>query len=254
MKRYRSTAVVLRTSDFGESDRLVTFFTRDHGKLRAVAKGARRSRKRGFGVLQTFAHLRIEVAEGGRSPIPRIESADLLHSFDRFSADPLALGYGGYLVELVDGFVQELHPNPAVFDLLLAFLDRLDRGMDAERVLRVFELLAADGFGLRPQLAACLACGAVPNEGARGAFSPGQGGYVCGDCAPRVADVLPMSAPTRAAMTRLLSVPRREIDDVAVTTRSLAEMRAFLPRFLQVHLGHAPKSIGYLRGFRTRAR
>ena len=255
MKHYRSTAVVLRTSDFGESDRLVVFFTRDFGKLRAVAKGAKRSRKRGLGALQIFSHLRVEVVEGGRSPIPRIETADLLHPFYGMAADPVALGYGGYLVELVNGFSQELEPHPPVFDLLVAFLDRLDRGLGGERLLRIFELLAADGFGFRPNLDACLSCGLIadgaPSGAAAGAFSAAQGGYICPACVPRVPDALPLAAETRGALLRVLQAPRKELDGVEIPRHALDEMRAFLPRFLQAQLGYAPKSIGYLRSLRS---
>ena len=247
MKRYLSPAVVLRATDFRESDRLVVLFTRKYGKIRAVAKGAKRSRKRGLGTLQIFTHARIEVVEGGkRSPIPRLESADLLHAFYGIARDPVALGYGCYFLELVDGFAQELEPHEAVFDLLVAFLARLDRDKVDERLLRIFELLAADGFGLRPNLESCRICGRHDDGDRPGAFSPDRGGWLCHDCSSGRPDCLPLSSQTRRTMQTILAVDRSRIDTVPTAPAVLEEMKRFLPRFVHGELGRQPKSVRYL--------
>ena len=247
MKHYRSTAVVLRAMDFRESDRMVTLMTRDFGKIRAVAKGAKRSRKRGFGTLQIFAHLRVDVVEGSKSPIPRIDSMALLHPFYGLAEDPALLGYGAYLLEIVDGYCRQFEPFPRVFDLLVAFLARLDRGDPAERVLRIFELLAADGFGFRPNLDTCVVSG-EPIPAARPCgFSVALGGAVHPDRMAGRSDCAPMSIATRAAMRRLLDAPRTELDQVPIDRRSLLEMRAFLPPFVEAQLGTALKSKSYLK-------
>lgn len=243
MKRYRSPAVVLRAGNFGESDRMVTFFTRDHGKIRAVAKGARRSKKRGFGLLQPFVHIEVDIVEAKKGSIPRLDAISLIDPFPSIATDPLALGYAGYFVELVNGFTQELEPHANAFDLLVDSLNRVDAGGFGEGDLRAFELLAARAFGLRPNLHRCQACGKNVPDTKSAAFSTLLGGVVCRGCAPGRHDTAPMSAKTRAAIRAIYGPDGR---DTALARPALAEMRRFVPGFLHAQLGRVPRSVGYL--------
>lgn len=225
---------------------MITFFTKDYGKIRAVAQGARRSRKRGFGILQSFAQVQVQIVKTKRSPIPRIETADLLHAFYGLAADPVALGYGGYLLEVVDGFSQEYQAHRKVYDLLAASLDRLNRGQKGERLLRLFELLVADGFGLRPNLESCTGCG-KPIGDSDALFSPILGGAVCQACRANHPHLTPLSAGTRQVLSRAVTTAQSRLDDLPISAKNLSEMRRFMPQFIEIQLGRQPKSVRYLR-------
>lgn len=171
---YRVEAVVLRRHDLGEADRLVTLFTREKGKLRAVAKGARKPSSRKAGHIELFTHSRLLLAKGRNLDI--ITQAETIEPFIRLRDDLLRTSYAYYVGELVDRFSEEGDENPLVFRLLVESLQGLTGDTDAELLTRAFELGILALSGYRPELDRCLQCG---DPMAQGTFSSGRGGMLC---------------------------------------------------------------------------
>ena len=129
MASYKTRAVSLKTAPFAEADKLVTLFTREHGKIRAIAKGARRVPSRFGGRVETFTYADYFIA-GGRS-LDIISQCEVIETFQRVREDPKALPAGLYILKLVNAGTVEGQPNPELFDLLLEYLYRLKSPEDA---------------------------------------------------------------------------------------------------------------------------
>ncbi len=179
MGLYREQGVVLRTLKLGEADRIVTLVTEGHGKLRAVAKGVRRTKSRFGGRLEPLSHVAL-LAYEGRS-LDTITQAEALEAFRPVREDLGRLGRALSLLEVVDAVVQEGDDDPRLYQMLLGALRTLAAG-DAPLVVPAFfwKLLAQQGF--RPSLDACATCGTGGEVEALEAFDPGEGGALCRSC------------------------------------------------------------------------
>jgi DNA repair protein RecO (recombination protein O) len=189
-RSFRVEAIVLRHSDWGEADRLITLFTREMGKLRAVAKGARKLRSRKAGHLEPFTRVSLLLARGRDLPI--LTQADTLAANTPLKEDLLLLGYASYAVELLDRFTFEDGENRALYRLFAETLERLSAGNEPTYVLRYFELRLLDLMGFRPQLFQCALCEAeiVAQDQF---FSAEHGGVLCPKCGIETVGARPIS-------------------------------------------------------------
>jgi len=176
----RAHAIVLRHADWGEADRLVTLYTREQGKLRAVAKGARKVTSRKAGHLEPFTHVKLQLSRGRSIFI--VTQADTIDAFLPLRETLVLTGTASYVVELLDRFVYEDEgANPTLFRLLAETLKRLADGEDSWLAVRYFEMRLLDFLGFRPQLFECANCGR--EIGAEDQyFSYSGGGVICPRC------------------------------------------------------------------------
>jgi DNA repair protein RecO (recombination protein O) len=179
---YRTPAVVLKRMDLGEADRIVTLFSRDEGKIRAVAKGVRRTTSRSAGHLEPFTLSDVLFAVGRELDV--ISQADTLESFRAVREDVDLASHAYYLMEVVDLLTEDRSENRAVYDVLVESLRDLTTATDARLVLVSFHLKLLDALGYRPELRECVSCRAsIQPE--RNHFSALLGGVVCASCGPR---------------------------------------------------------------------
>jgi len=176
---YRTPAVILKRMDLGEADRIVTLFSRDEGKIRAVAKGVRRTTSRSAGHLEPFTLSDILFAVGRELDV--ISQADTLESFRAIRENLELTTHAYYLAEVVDLLTEDRADNRAVYDALLDGLHSLNASGDVWLVLVVFHLKLLDALGYRPELRECVTCRA-PIEPDRNYFSALLGGVVCPNC------------------------------------------------------------------------
>ncbi|MEN6410961.1 MAG: DNA repair protein RecO [Anaerolineaceae bacterium] len=175
----RVEAVVLRHSDWGEADRLLSIYTREMGKVRAIAKGARKVRSRKAGHIEPFTRVRLQLARGHDLFI--VTQADTVDAYQPVREDLTLTGYAAYAVELLDRFTYEEGENPPLYRLLTETLERLAGGEDAFLVIRYYEVRLLDILGFRPQLMQCVVSGETiqPEDQY---FSALLGGVVCPHC------------------------------------------------------------------------
>src|SRR5512137_672873 len=138
-RSFRVTAIVLRHADWGEADRLLTLFTRETGKLRAVAKGARKARSRKAGHLEPFTHVRLQLAKGRDLSI--VTQAETVDAYIPLRDDLIKTGYAAYAVELLDRFTYEDETESSIpFRLLTETLGRISQERDAWLAIRYYEM------------------------------------------------------------------------------------------------------------------
>jgi DNA repair protein RecO (recombination protein O) len=250
MPLYTTHAFVIRSLNYGESDKIITFFTRDFGKLKGIAKGARRSKKRFQNVLGLFSHLRLIFFDREGMGLVRVESGDLLHIFPKIREDLKKIYYGNYYLEMVNEMAGEREANPEVFDLLFSFLSDLDMMAPEEELLRMFEIRMLSLFGYRPHLIRCGLCKRdweELKEIPAAFFSFEKGTLVCGKCAKNGEGLIPLSLGTARLIDQVSQMELAKLHRLRFTTQALAESRELLPRFITHQLGKELRSLKALK-------
>jgi len=232
-RAHLTDAVLLRSVDFGEADRVVTLLTRDQGKVGALARGARRSRKRFGGALEPFCLLEVELG-AGRGELDHLARATVQRPFPAILTRLDRMAAAGAAMELLREAVPDRVHDEAVFDATIAFLEALDGGGPPEELLLGFELHALGLLGFHPSLEACASCGREPGPGQAALFDPSRGAIVCRACGGAS---IYLSGESRAVMRRALA---GELEVTAPwASETLREVRTALGRFVEHHLGKA---------------
>jgi len=248
--QYRTEAIVLRLLDYGESDLIVTFCTAEFGKLRGIAKGARRSRKRFANALEPFSRLQILFSRRRPESLALIESCDVLSHFPAIRADLEKMFTASYLIDLTDQFTLEDKKNEGLFRLLNDFLRLLEGGPATEGILRFFEIRLLKLSGYDPVLDHCLVCKTPLGNEKAYHFNSGDGGLICTACRPDSPDALPVSLGT---IRTLLMGREMEIDRLGrlfLSEQSAEESRRLLAHFIRHLLGRELKSVHVLNEIR----
>jgi DNA repair protein RecO (recombination protein O) len=181
VQQYRDTGVVLRTYNLAEADRIVVLLTAGHGKVRAVAKGVRKTKSRFGGRLEPLSHVSLLVREG-RS-LDLVQQVETIDHFRVVRDDLDRLTRAAALLEVCDHLAQEREPSPRLYQMLVGALRTLVAGPSALLVAG-FQLKVLANEGVEPQLDACVSCG---SQGPLVAFDPGEGGVLCRSCRRGVA-------------------------------------------------------------------
>ena len=239
--------MVLRKLDYGESDRIYTLLTREHGKVGAIAKGVRRPNSKLAAALELFSEIDVQLARGRNLDV--VTQAVRLPG-PRIPADVERTAHAGLIVELADRVTEERHPQDGVFELTVAALRELVREPEPRRASAYFVMVALDLLGYAPQLRVCASCGR-PLPEAPAAFAPAPGGFLCGNCAEpgmRLVSV-PGLKVLRAMATDGIELYRR----LRLDPDLMGEVEHVLETQLEHHLDRQLKSLRFLRQMRSLA-
>lgn len=241
MATFRDEAVVLRTYQLGEADRIISLFTRTHGKVRAVAKGVRRTSSKFGARLEPFSHIDVQLAEG-RGSLDVVTQVETLHAgllgmdYDRFTAAEV-------LVEAADRLVAEDRvPSLGQYRLLLgALLALADPGRSAAAIVDSYLLRSLAAAGWAVTLGECSGCGVVGESSLW--FSPQGGGTVCARCRP------PSSARVdEEALRHLGALMSGDWDTVGATTApTVNRCHGLVTAYATWHLDRALRSLPFLQ-------
>lgn len=246
----RTEAVVLRRTDFGEADRLLTLFSPDLGKLKAVAKGARKPQSRKTGHVELFMRSKFLIAEGRDLGI--VTQAETIDTYAPLREDLVRATYAGYLVELLDRFTVEEDPHRDIYDLLTRTLGWLAEGGDSLLIARYYELRLLSLAGFQPRLFNCVSCGEAIREEDQ-FFSAEMGGLLCPTC--RAADMraLPVSAAAVKVMRFLQTRPPDAVRTLRLPPPLLHEIERVMHFYLTHTLERELKSVDFLHRLRREA-
>lgn len=237
MQLEKLQAFVLSSSDFGESDRIVSLFTLERGRIKGFARGARNSRKRFGPALETFA--RIDLQLHHKDSLSSLRSADVLTLYSGIRALLSAIAHALYACELVECFTPEGQPLPRLYRLLAAYLERLDSGRVDAADRRMFEINLLNILGYRPSLEGCSRCGSSYDE--RGALMQQGGELVCRFCA---ATGRPISSNALNCMNSCLATSR--FGQAALDEEALQLSGILLDETLAAHSARKLKSLDFL--------
>jgi len=180
MRTDQTEAIVLATRDYGEADKIVILFTREHGKIGSIARNAKKSRKRFGGSLEVFARLRLQIVL--KEGLSRLEGSDLITVYPHIRENLAKIGYAGYACELVDRLLPEAQPNTRMYRLLASYLEYLDSNPALADDRRFFEVNLLNILGYRIPLENCRQCGAALDAAAEMRCQPLNGGIYCVLC------------------------------------------------------------------------
>ncbi|HLZ20998.1 MAG TPA: DNA repair protein RecO [Ktedonobacterales bacterium] len=267
---YATEAIVLRRTDFGEADRILTLFTPAYGKARAIAKGARRTTSRLAGHLEPFTRTQLLLATGRELDI--VTQAEARERLDALREDLWHATGAWYIAELVDRFLEDADPHPRLYRLFVSTLRLLDDGA-AENArsgkngnphvalsegtepgartipprswlaLRYFELHLLDELGYRPALHTCAGCD-TPLRPEENGYNPELGGCLCPSCsryAQRRLSLPALKVLRLLQTTEWEAVPRLRLD-----AHLRAEIEGTLQATLRYHLDRELKSWSFL--------
>ena len=231
-----SEALVIRTYPLKEADLVVSFLTRDQGKLRGVAKRARRP-KSSFGAgLERLSHVRMAYFQRENRELVNLDSCELIHSQFGLMSDYRAGIALDYLAEVADQLLPAAEPSEKFFRLLLAVLEDL-RPPDVFRAVTYFGLWAVRLSGWLPELDVCLSCGTVLENEEKAFFRRSASGLTCGHCrgTTGAGGSWELSPASRAIAAEMLCTPVAQLSQKDWTQATAADLRRFLVQQIESH-------------------
>jgi DNA repair protein RecO (recombination protein O) len=250
MPLLKTPAITLKSRKWGEADRIVTFYTLRFGKLRGVARGARRIKSRFGSALEPFVHCDLNLFEKYGDPLFRVTQADIRETFPTLREDLALMAGAARMVNLVAAVTAEGDPGPRIFGTLLSGLRALQVGGDPGLTTLLFQITLLGQTGFRPQTDHCAACGASFDQGGHagpGQFSPVSGGLVCASCTGRYRDrCLPMSAGAVAFIRQALCWAPAVAARLKATGQVRAELEAVVESYVTIVVGKRLPPVDFL--------
>ena len=242
-RTYRCEGLTLRKAAIGEADLVVTVFTAEHGKVRAVGKGARRSNSKLVGHLEPLTLARLSLAHGRDLDI--ISQAQVTDGLSAFKEDLSLMTRGLYVAELLDGFGPEDSPSPGLFRLAVRVLRELPGATDPEALLRYFEFHLLRLTGVLPELYQCVECGSEIAPDAH-RFSVNLGGVLCPACSPPEALVRPLSLRAMKVLRLMHRGGMSEAASLTLNDALSSELKSVLFQAVRYWLGKEIRSSSFL--------
>lgn len=251
MPNYTASGLVLHRINLGETDRILTLYTREHGKLSAVAKGARGAKTRFGGVSELFTFSRLLLGTGKSLDI--VSQAEIAESFPAIRTDLDLLARATYLCELLDRFTQERDAlnSAELFDLTVSALHLLSHATDAPDVIvHAYELHLLTTLGYAPELDVCVVCGEELPRRTLG-FSSALGGVLCPSDRWRAEDALPLSPDTAEILRTLRDTDNETLLTLRPVRKIAAEMDKILRWYLRSRTDREVRSAEFLDQIRA---
>ena len=252
MPLYTTEALVLRTYKLGEADRIVVFLTRDRGKRRGVAQGARRMRSRFGGALEPFTRVEVTYFEKESRELVSLNYAEPISS-PLWTVRADALGHTGYFAELIDECALEGDADERLYRLGSSVVDAIGAGVPIEPLARYFEYWLLRLQGVYPVQMACAECGRHLGRDAStdAVLMPGDRAYRCMACAgPAVGRGVALSGEAVAFLRASARIGPDRIEGLAPSPRALRELEAVHRALIAAHLEKDLKSARVLRELR----
>jgi len=241
---------VLRRSNFGEADRMLTLFSRDFGKIRALAKGARKPQTRKTGHVELFMRTNFMFARGKNIDV--VTQAELVEAYPDLRTDLVRTTYASYAVELIDQLTVEADRDLGKYDLLNDALGWFSTAEDLMVTARYYELRLLSLAGFQPQLFQCVSRG-EPIEEQDQFFSAEVGGFLCPGCRSADPRARKISAPAVKVLRYLQSRPWETVNVLRLRSQLNRELEAVMHYYLSYILERNLKSVDFLRRLRREA-
>lgn len=246
-RTFRTEAIVLRRKDFGEADRILTLFTPELGKIRALAKGIRKPRSRKAGHLELYMRANLFLAKGRDMDI--ITQAETVTAYRPLREDLLRSTYGSYCVELLDKFTPDEAENKPLYELLAHALGWLSDSSDLALTTRYYELQLLGMAGYQLELFRCAVNG-EKIEAEDQFFSPAEGGVVCPKCGPSRDGVFPISLNALKVLRFMMRNSYEALRDLKLGPMVQAELERVIQRTITYYLEQQLKSVEFLKHVR----
>ena len=242
----KSLGIVLRRQDLRETSLIVTFYTRDFGKIKGILRGVRGDRAQWFGgSLEVLSLDEIVFYENKKRDIYTVSQCDLAEFFNPIRESLDKLSHAAYIAELLDSVTGPGETNVEVFDLLLNSLRLMAGESSPRRVTRIFEIKILYLLGLMPSLGSCASCSGTLDSASR--FSVSHGGLICRSCLSSDRDACPILPGTVRFMAHIQSMAFEKVARVKVSAEVGRELERILRKFLDYHIERRMKTLEFMR-------
>ena len=247
MSTEKTEGLVIKQADFSETSRVVTYYTREHGKISAIAKGARRLKGPFEAAIDLLAVSRIVFIRKSSSSLDILTEAQLISRF-RPSGRSLGSLYGGYYVaELLLGLTEEYDPHPILYDEAVRVLACLSESTDEKLPVLRFELVTLREIGQLPALDACLVCNEPVEPAGSYAIWVSQGGLICRQCQKQQYSGNRVQAGTIAIFRRLAEDTELAWKNIKFSPQQFKELRNIATSAVCHAMEKRPKMLRYLQ-------
>ena len=246
MALYKTRAIVLKSINLSESDRIITFMTENNGKVKCIAKGARKIKNRFWGALEPMSLIHLIYFGKENQSLFRLNHTDIIESFHTIRDDFSKLYTGVYFIDLIDSLILEGHRERKIFSLLYQSLAALNKQSEFESLHRLFEIRLLSLSGYTPQLEHCVFCKKLPERGMI-SFSYTHNGIFCNYCSSKSRVDAKVSIGTRNYIKKLLDVEIKTCERLKFPKSQSEEIAQLTHRLILSHLGRELKSYPFIK-------
>ncbi len=240
---YKTEAVVLKHTLLGDADKILTLYTPHLGKVRAVAKGARRAKSRLAGHIEPLTRSAMLLSQGQNLDV--VSQSETINGFLGLREDLERTTLGIYAAELVDLFTLQDDASPSLYNLFLITLEALCKAANPAMVIRYYETRLLDSLGFRPELNACISCRS-PMGQEYTYFSVSGGGIVCSGCRGGEASARPISRDALEAFRFVQRAGLENVQDLTTPAPLSRELEVTLREYIRYLLERDVRSTGFV--------
>ncbi|NRG43741.1 DNA repair protein RecO [Bacillus sp. CRN 9] len=233
--------IVIRTVNYGESNKIVTLFTREWGKVGVMARGAKKPSSRLSAVTQpfTYGHFLVQRGKG----LGGLQQGDIIQSMRSIKEDIFLTAYVSYIVDLLDKGTEEKRPNPFLFELLMQSIQLINEGNDPEIITNIFEMKMLNQLGLYPVLNQCAIC---KNTDGEFSFSIREGGLICHRCLEKDPYHYKISPATVKLLRLFYYFDLSRLGNISVKDMTKAELKKIISAYYDEYSGLTLKTKRFL--------
>ncbi|UAC50063.1 DNA repair protein RecO [Bacillus aquiflavi] len=234
-------AIVIRTTDYGETNKIVTLYTREWGKVGVMARGAKKPNSRLAAITQyfTYGYFLLQRGKG----LGSLQQGEIISSFRSIREDIFLTAYASYVVDLTDKGTEENKPNPYLFELLYQTLNYMNDGYDLDILTNIFEMKKLNTLGLYPSLNECSFCGSTEGNFS---FSIREGGFICHRCLTKDPYHLKISPATGKLLRLFYYFDLTRLGSISVKKETKQELKKVITAYYDEYSGLKLKSKKFL--------
>ncbi|WP_462412253.1 DNA repair protein RecO [Neobacillus sp. Marseille-QA0830] len=224
--------IVIRTTDYGETNKIVTIYTREWGKIGAMARGAKKPNSRLSSISRLFTHGDFLVQRS--SGLGSLQQGEIITSLRSITEDLFLTAYASYIVELTDKCTEEKKPNPFHFELLYQTLNYLNEGYDPDVLKNIYEMKMLNVMGLYPTLNQCSVCGSTDGHFS---FSIREGGFICHRCLDKDPYHFKITPATVKLLRLFYYMDLSRLGNISVKDETKAELKQVISAYYEEYSG-----------------
>lgn len=233
--------IVIRTNQYGETNKVVTLYTREFGKVGVMARGAKKPNSRLSAVTQLFTYGVFLIQTG--SGLGSLQQGEMNSSMRSIKEDIFLTAYASYIVDLTDKCTEEKKPNPFLFELLYQTLNFINEGYDPEILTNIYEMKMLNPLGLYPTLNQCSVCGSTDGHFA---FSIREGGLLCHRCLEKDPYHFKISTSTVKLLRVFYFFDLSRLGNITVKPETKMELKKVISAYYEEYSGLNLKSKKFL--------
>jgi DNA repair protein RecO (recombination protein O) len=238
---HKVEGIVIRTTDYGESNKILTIFSRELGKIGVMSRGAKKPKNRLSAASQLFIHGTFVYQQS--HGLGTLNQADIVDSFREVRSDLFRASYATYIVELTDKLTEERSRNPYLFELLYQTLYYLNEGIDSDVLLRIYEVKMLAVAGIKPELDQCISCSSTELPVA---FSIRHAGFLCHRCLHRDDKGFKLSAHSARLLRLFFYIDLHRLGQISLKKETKQELKEVLAAYYDEYSGLRLKSKRFL--------